>query len=130
MMRQQLNYGLVAAAATVITWFSVQPLAGAPTAAGFSLYTILHVVAYFGLAAAILLAIIEVPHAVEKAILLSFLFGFAIELVQMGLPTRTFAARDILLNLGGAVILAVDRRLGLAEHVVAVQDRLLLHLTG
>lgn len=124
-VRSKLNLAGALTIGFFITYMSLQPMTtggpGGPTPNGF----VLHALAYFVFAAALMSYLHDTESGHLKAVLLSALFGFGIELVQSQLSYRFFAWNDVLANLMGASILLLDHRIELVGDLVRLEDRLI-----
>lgn len=121
-MRNKLNLALVAAVTFTITYYSIsRPVAG-PVSGGSSL--LLHGLAYFGLAAALLVYFHDTEVGHIEAIAFAVIIGFSIEIVQYFLPYRHFSVIDGLTNLFGASLVMLDHRIDAVTHIISFEDRL------
>lgn len=123
-MRKRLNLGLVVIIAGAITFFSLTPGGGqyGGTSAVTELY---HAVAYFALAAALLLYFHDTTKGHVEAVMVAVLFGTGIELTQAFLPSRFFSLADIAMNTMGASVIFLDHRSRIVTHVINTEERLL-----
>lgn len=124
-MRARLNQALLGVVGVAILAGSVAPLAGAAGGSAGRLSPLLHLAAYFMLAAALLLVFHDTPRGHVEAVAVAVLFGVGMELVQSMLPYRTAAVGDVLVNAVGASVVLLDHRVGLVHRVVAWEDRLI-----
>jgi hypothetical protein len=122
-VRQKINYLLVGVVTAAITYYSVYP-PPAGVGGGGSNY-VLHVVAYFGLAAALLTHFHSTKHGIIESVALSSLAGIGIELIQYNLAFRTFSLMDIAANTAGAALIIFDYRGFAVNKAVELEDQAL-----
>lgn len=122
-MRKRVNLLLAVAVALTITYFSLISISGSAVPDGT--FSFLHLAAYFGLAGALMLYFHDTDRGHFEAFLASGLFGLTIELVQLGIPYRSFTPQDVAINFLGASIVLLDHRVKLVTEVVELEDRVL-----
>lgn len=124
-VRQKINLLGVAAATAFITYESTVRLTE-PVGQEIGLSMLmLHGVAYFGLASALLIYLHDTSNGHLEAILIASTVGLSLELIQMHLPYRFFGWKDLVANTAGASLVLLDYRLFVASRVVQVEDRIL-----
>lgn len=124
-MRQKLNLVGIGAITTFITYKSTTKLTAAPGQdIGLSML-MLHGIAYFGLAAALLVYLHDTERGHLEAILIAAVAGLGIELIQMQLPYRFFSVTDILANTAGASLILLDYNAIVTSRIVRFEDRVL-----
>ncbi|MFB6203748.1 MAG: VanZ family protein [Candidatus Nanohaloarchaea archaeon] len=123
-MRKRINQAAVLTTAGVIAGLSLTRVSGA---AGNStgLFPVLHFLAYFGLAASLLVYFHDTERGHLEAFLAAAGFGLLLELVQSFLPYRSFSLLDITANLAGAAVVMLDHRSRAVTAVVRCEDRLI-----
>lgn len=127
-MRRRLNRGLAIGIAGVILAGSIVPVPGGGGTGMVRLTMLGHLTAYFLLAGALLLVFHDTPRGHVEAVAAAVGFGIAMELVQLQVPTRTFAVADVLVNMLGASLVLLDHRKRAVTRVVRWEDRLLARL--
>lgn len=128
-MRNKLNLAGVVAIAATITYLSFKTAsAGGSGSAPNGL--ILHGIAYFMLAAALLTYFQDTRRGHHEAILVAAVFGLMIELVQLNLSYRYFGWADVTANLIGASIILLDTKIGAVRTFVQAEDRMIEKATG
>lgn len=125
-MRARLNLFVVLATASSIAFFSVLPVPARYSGASpYDLSALLHFVAYFALAAALLLYSHDTQKGHLEAVLVAASFGLLLEFVQLSLQTRTFSMIDIAANTFGAALVLLDHQSTQITKIVQVEDRLI-----
>lgn len=124
-MGQKINLAAVGIITFLITYFSMIP-ASNNLRQGFSL--LLHGVAYFALAGALLLYFEDTRLGHTEAIAFACFMGLGIEIFQYFLPFRTFALTDVAANSIGASVVALDHRNKVVEKVLRVENHLISRL--
>lgn len=106
-MRHVLRWLPALTAAIVIYYYSITPLPAAEPSAGTGLFslTLLHGIAYFGLAILIHLGFRLDYERIWAAVALAILFGTAIEFHQIVVPGRYFGVIDLAANATGATLM-------------------------
>lgn len=121
-MRNKLNAGLAAGVILVISYYSLKPGSAVNPSTG-SMFPILHLLAYFGLAGAFLLNLNDRNRNYIIAIFSAFTFGLLMELMQTQITGRFFTYQDLVINLVGASIILTDSKLGLADYFIQLEGR-------
>lgn len=127
-MRRRVNQAVLLGVAATIVAGSVARFPGGPGGDAASLFPVLHVAAYFALAAALLLVFHDTPRGHVEAVTVAVAFGVAMEGVQLVVPHRTFAVSDMAVNAAGASLVLLDHHVDAVHRVVAWEDRLLARL--
>lgn len=127
-MRNRLNLLATLSIATIILVLSVIRIPGGGSAGGsvVSLATLFHLLAYLGLAAAILITAHERESIGPlQVFLLAAGFGLAMEVFQYTIPYRSFAVNDILLNAAGASFVLIDRESFISSRAIQLEDMMI-----
>lgn len=124
-MRQKLNLAGVALIGAVILRRSTITYSGGAGGGGAHLTVLLHFLAYFGLAAALLVFFHDTQRGILESVLVASLFGLAVEIIQLQVPTRFFSLKDIATNVAGASLVLLDHRIDAVTEVVRLEDRVI-----
>ena len=122
-MREKLNLAAVGIVCATITYFSVYQSFSLVGYTGSSY--ILHGLAYFGLAAVLLMHFHPTKHGIMESIILASAAGIGIELIQSALSYRTFSFLDIMVNTFGASLVVFDYHGFAVDKIVALEDKAL-----
>ena len=123
-MRKKLNLAAVLSIVVGIAYLSLRSTSGSAVGTSTNGY-ILHSIAYFALAAALITYFQDTQRGHFEAVLVATAFGFLIELIQMTLSYRYFGVYDALANLAGASLILLDSRSVVVSKVVETEDRIL-----
>lgn len=127
-MRQRLNQLLLGIGTVGIVFFSViDPGTGARSVLT-PVAPLAHLVAYFCLAAGVLVVLHDTRRGHAEAILAAAVFGLGMELVQGWLPYRTFGWDDVAVNAIGASLILLDHHLDAATWFIEQEDRFIERL--
>jgi len=129
-MRQRINQILLGLGMLTITLLSlIDPAVSGGSS--LSMYAPLtHLMAYFCVAAGLLVVFHDTPQSHLEAILAAAAFGFVLELVQGWLPWRYFGWGDILVNTLGASLILLDHHLDAATWFINREDALIERLVS
>lgn len=124
-MRNRFNGFLVFLLVFSITFFSVSDV-GVPFS---GLSVVFHFSAYFLLAGGLLLLFHDSLYGHFEAVVLSSFTGYLMEIIQLGIPFRSFSWFDVFMNCFGALFVLLDHRIGFVSAVVRAEDRFLESLS-
>ncbi len=124
-MRQKLNLaGLVFTVSLIvagsITGASQVPVAGLPTGGA-----LMHLTAYFVLAAAFLVNFHDTRRGHLEAIIASGGLALGLEMIQLFLPYRSFSLIDFGVSFAGASLVTLDHHIDLVTDFVELEDKVI-----
>lgn len=99
--------------AIVILYFSIKPVVIDKTVKVSNISGLEHIAAYFVFAFLLFLILkdYKIKHAIIATIIISFIYGFGMEIIQILLPWRNFSFFDSLLNVVGAALVIITKPL-------------------
>lgn len=86
---------------------------------------ILHFLAYFGLAGALLLYYHDTTVGHLEAVATAAGFGIGVELIQLQMPYRAFSTVDILLNTAGASVVLLDHQIDVVSRLIEFEENVI-----
>jgi hypothetical protein len=128
-MRRKINFAATLVVAATIIFFSLRPVPYSPGAPGGSM-VLLHFLAYFGLAASLILYFHDTTKGHFEAFVVAAAFGAFVEILQIPMTGRYFSLTDIGVNILGASVIFLDHRIDVVSAVIEQEQRCLEKLFG